>query len=425
MKRIFIVLALCAAWSLVAAGAATALTYTCSTVVRRDQPDPLSALFKNRYDSPAINSQGDVVFVGYPKGGSRRLYLYPSAGGAAVAAAKDGAAPGGGTFQRFRTVSINDAAEIAFHARLAAGEGVFVGPASNLAKAAVTGDASPGGGVFEVFPAQSRVNPAGDVAFAARVANGPSGVFRYAASTATVATVALAGDGALDGRLLCELLDVGLGPSGAVAVRALTKSNCADTIEPELVGVYLDTGSGFAKIALEGDTAPSPAENYAHFIGAPDVNASDKVLFRAHTTGVGGGTAIFLHDPAAPMTTELVATGDAAPVTGGSLKMVAPAGVSDVDRAVVGGRMSGGLAKTGIFVFDAAGADEKVVATNDPAPADVFGPNSIYLKINPGNRKNNEGIGADRSGTWVAYTAKVKDTLGALTKSGVFRCQGS
>jgi hypothetical protein len=125
------------------------------------------------------------------------------------------------------------------------------------------------------------------------------------------------------------------------------------------------------------------------------------------------------------MTAELVATGDAAPVTGGSLKMVAPAGVSDSDRAVVGGRMSGGLAKTGIFVFDVAGNDDKVVATSDPAPTDVFGPNSIYLKINPGNRKNNEGIGADRSGAWVAYTAKVKDTFGALTKTGVFRCQGS
>jgi len=425
MNKTLVVAALFVAWSLLAVKSATALTFACSTVVRRDQPDPLNAIFKNRYDSAAINGQGDVAFVGYPKGASRRLYLYPGAGSPIVVAAEDGGAPGGGAFQRFRAVSINDAAEIAFHARLATGEGVFAGPAGSLSKAAVTGDSSPAGGVFEAFPAQSRVNAAGDIAFTARVAGGTNGLFLHDASTATVATVALAGDSALDGRTLCEFLDVGLGASGAVAVRVLTKADCADAIEPELVGVYLDTGAGFAKVALEGDAAPSALENYAHFIGAPDVNVSNKVLFRAHTAGVGGGTAIFLHDPAGSTTGELVATGDAAPVTSGSLKMVAPAGVSDSDRAVVGGRMSGGNAKTGIFVFDTAGSDEKVVATSDPAPTDVFGPNSIYLKINPGNRKNNEGIGSDRSGTWVAYTAKIKDTLGALTKTAVLRCQGS
>lgn len=428
MKRTLVLAALLgAAGSLLVASAATALTFTCSTVVRRDQPDPTGAVFKNRYDSPAINAQGDVAFAGYPKGAPRRVYVYPQAGSPILVAEKNGAAPGGGAFQRFRTVSINDAGEVAFHARLARGEGVFVGPPDNLAKAAMTGDPSPGtgGGVFEKFPAQSRVNAAGDVAFTARVAGGSNGVFRYDAATGTVVTVALAGVSVVGGGQLCEFLDVGLGASGAIAVRALTRTDCASALDSELMGLYLDRGTGFAKIARDGDNAPSPLTTFARFIGTPDVNVSDKVLFRSRTVGVGAATALFIHDPVASTTAEVVETGDAAPGTGGSLRMIAPAGLGDSDRAVAGGRMRGGVARTGIFLFEVGGGGEKVVATSDKAPTDVFGPNSIYLKINPGNRKNNEGIGADSSGTWVAYTAKVKDTLGKLNKTGVFRCHGS
>jgi len=154
------------------------------------------------------------------------------------------------------------------------------------------------------------------------------------------------------------------------------------------------------------------------------VNATDKVLFRARTVGVAGLTGLFLHDPAGPSTVILAGTGSAAPATGGSLKTIAPAGVTDGDRVGLGARISSGLAKTGIFVYDAVPANEKVVASNDLAPTDAFGPSSTYLKINPGNRKNNEGIGIDRSGAWVAYTAKVKSTTGTPTASAVLRCQG-
>jgi len=99
--------------------------------------------------------------------------------------------------------------------------------------------------------------------------------------------------------------------------------------------------------------------------------------------------------------------------------------LSDDDRVVFGARIAGGLARTGIFVFDANSNNEKVVTSNDDPPTDDFGPNSSYLKINPGNRKSNEGIGVDHSGTRIAYTAKVKDTLGTPTASGVFLCTGS
>lgn len=424
MQRTLVVTILAVAWFLAEVNGAGALTFTCSTVARRGQLDPSGAVLKDRYDSPAINGQGDVAFVGYAAGAPRRLYLYPSVGAASVVAQPGDAAPGGGSFKRFRTVSINDAAEVGFHAKLAAGEGVFVGSADGVTKAAATGDASPPGGAFDVFPAVSRVNGAGDVAFTARVGGGPSGVFLYDASATSVLTVALVNDAALDGRQLCEFLDVGLGASGAVAVRAITKVDCTSVVEAEVTGVYLKVGPSFDRVVLEGDPTPTLATTYAQFIGAPDLNAADKVLFRARTVGVAGGTGLFLHDPSGPTTLELAATGDAAPTTSGSLKTIAPAGVTDGDRVAFGARISSGLAKTGIFLFDANPSNEKVVASNDDVPTDAFGPNSLYLKINPGNRKNNEGIGVSRSGTWVAYTARVKDTLGTPTASGVLRCEG-
>lgn len=407
---------------LFAASAASALTFTCSTVARRGQLDPANAAFKNRFDSPAVNGGGDVAFVAYASGAPRRLYFYPAAGAASVVAQQGGLAPGGAAFKHFKTVSVNDAGDIAFHATLGGGSGVFVGPSGGLAKAAATGDGSPAGGGFDKFPAVSRVNGLGDVAFAATVVGGPSGVFLYDASLTTVSTVGLVDDLALDGRRLCEYVDVGLGATGAVAVRANTKVDCANAGEAELVGIYEKTGLSFARVALEGDPSPSPSTTYAQFIGAPDVNATDKVMFRARTVGVAGGTGIFLHDPVGPTTALLVTTGAFAPTSGGSIKTLAPAGVTDGDRVAIGARTRGGAAKTGIYLFD--GTDEKVVDSSDDAPTDAFGPNSFYAKINPGNRKNNEGIGVDRSGTWVSYTAKVKDTLGTPNKSGVFRCEG-
>ena len=425
MRKTLIMLALAGAWLLVEVPVLHALTFTCSTVARRGAGDPLGAVLKNRYDSPAINGLGDVAFVGYPAAAPRRLYLYPAAGTPSVVAQQGGAAPGGSAFKKFRAVSIDDAGDVAFQATLSAGEGVFSGPPGSLAKAAMTGDASPAGGAFKAFPSVSRVNTVGEVAFSARVDGGPSGVFVYAASAAAVATVALVDDATVDGRRLCDILDVGLGASGAVAVRAATKVDCASVAESDLRGVYVTTPGGLARVALEGDPAPTAGTTFTRFIGPPDVNAAGKVLFRAGTGGVASGEGLFLHDPTGATTLRLAGTGDAAPATTGSLKTIAPAGVTDDDRVAFGARIANGLAKIGIFLFDASATNEKVVASNDDPPTDAFGPNSSYLKINPGNRKTNEGIGADRSGTRIAYTAKVKDTLGTPTASGVFRCAGS
>ena len=69
----------------VAASSANALTWTCEAITRKDLLDPAGSPFggkfgKKRHGGPAINSSGDVVFFATPKGGPRRLYLYPKVG---------------------------------------------------------------------------------------------------------------------------------------------------------------------------------------------------------------------------------------------------------------------------------------------------------------------------------------------------------
>ena len=296
------------------AATAQALTFTCTTVARKGNLDPSGEELGTRYDSPGINNQGDVVFFAHAKRAPRRLYLYPNAGAPSIVAEAGGAAPGGSAYKTFREPSINDAGDLAFQARLAVGEGVFVKPsASPVAKVATTTDAAPGGGVFETFPAVSRVNAGGDVAFIGRVSGGADGVFVYDGGTLTVSAAGHVGDLTLEGREICEVFEVGLGATGTVVIHAATKLLCADAMEAELRGIYRSIGPIFSKVVEAGDATPIGGTIYDNFIGAPDVNAGDKVMYRARTSGVVGVIGIFLTDPVGPTTTTLAATGNFPP----------------------------------------------------------------------------------------------------------------
>ena len=71
----------------------------------------------------------------------------------------------------------------------------------------------------------------------------------------------------------------------------------------------------------------------------------------------------------------------------------------------------------GIFLYD--GVDEAVVTRLSPVPVGIFLPGSIYQKIF-------EEIGVSRSGTWVTYSALVKQPPGSGgAKIGLFRCEGT
>ncbi len=405
-----------------AASSADALTWTCEAITRKGLMDPAGSVVsgkfgKKRHGGPAINSAGDVVFFATPKGGPRRLYLYPKVGAPSIVAEQGGAAPGGGTFSRFQQPSINDAGDLAFFGDLASGEGVFIDPAAGpMIAAALTGQAAPSGGVFDTFEGVSRINAAGDVAFLAFVAGGPSGVFVYDAGTMTISASALVGDVALDGREICSFVApaVGLGAT-QTAFQVVTKLACANVLETELVGVYRDTGLGIDRVALEGDASPVGGTTFDTFLGDPDLNASDQVLFRATIVGTVQSTGLFLFDAGGPTTISVARTGDATPV-GGSLRAITEPSLTDGSRAGFRANLANDPDHEGIFLYD--GVDEAVVTRISIVPTGIYLPGSIYKKIY-------EEIGVSRAGNWVTYSASVKQPPGSGgSKVGLFRCEG-
>ncbi len=425
-KRIGVV-ALLALLGLGSAGSSLALTFSCETVVLDREADPVLAVFGKRFESVRINLAGDVVFIAHPKAGPRRLYLYPGAGAASVLASAGTNAPGGSVFKRFRAPSINDAADVGFISDLEKGEGAYVRDGGGgIVKAARDGDAAPGGGVFDQFRSASRINAGADLAFVAELDTGSTGVFLYDRTTTLVSAVARAGDVTGDGRQFCDFFEAGLGAGGAVAFEAIVKPVCANALDPETRGLWEANGLGFVAIAEEGGTAPGGAV-YENFLDAPDVNATDKVIFRAETSS---GVAIFVFDPAGPSTIKLVAAGDATPdlnplTDDGTLRTVAFGSLTDGDRAAIGVRIKGGeglVPRTAIFEY--GGTPDRVVLDTDSPPA-PFGSGSSYNKIGPGARRAQEEIGNDRSGTQVVFPATVTSGSQPRGRAGVFRCTGS
>jgi hypothetical protein len=393
---------------------AHALTFTCSTIVRRGTPDPMAGAFKSTFDEPRINGSGDVVFVSKPQGPPKRLYLYPGSGSPSVIATAGDAAPGGSQFSKFTDTSINDAGDLAFLGDLVTGEGIFVKPsAGSLAAAVRTTDAVPGGGFFSVFPMVSDISASGDVAFLATVEGGASGAYLFSGAVSKIAVV---GDSSGDGRQFCSFSSVDLGDSGNAVLHATTQVDCNDLTEIPRDGVYVQNGASFVSVAQIGDATPIGGSTYASFLGIPEINASDLVGFRARTAGTVNVTGLFNFDQTGPTTTLLTATGDSVPGSTGFLKTIAFSHLTDGGRQAFRGRINSGSARFGIFIV--GGTPDAVVLNTSPVPTDSFGAGSSYRTIE-------EDFGVDRSGTRLTFSAKVHDTVVPKSKIGLFRCSGS
>src|SRR5262245_53237337 len=177
-----------------------AADFTCSTVVRSGQNDPTGPFpFKKKFIDLDINQSGDVLFQGRASGLQPRLYLYPLVGSPSVVVTVGDTAPNGDLYQKFakagvRALSLNDAGDLAFWAKVGGGEGVFVRQnASSIEIAAVSTGVSPGGGNFATFPALSLLDSSPVAAFVGTVVSGPDGVFRYDAGTNSLTSVVLEG----------------------------------------------------------------------------------------------------------------------------------------------------------------------------------------------------------------------------------------
>jgi hypothetical protein len=400
--------------------------WTCETIGNTGSLDPLGAEFGARFEEPAINGSGDVVFHAKAKGIGRRLYLAPGGGAPSVLATQGEAAPGGGSYTRFGSsasgnapLSINDAGDVGFFGDLDVGEAVFVKPSGlPIEAAAHENDPVPGGGIVDRFHAVSRVNAAGNVAFFAKVAGAANGIFLYDPTSDALSKQVAEGAPATDGRSICTIFrGLGLTDGDEVVFHAGTKLDCLNGAEPSKAGIYRTAGASIERVALVDDATPLAGTTYGKFFGSPEVNSGDDVLLRARTKGAHNVNGLFLY--AGGATTLAVERLDTAPVSGGTLRGIAtPGGVTDSGRVLFRSSMAGGTSSQGVFFF--GGVDEYVVLKGDAVPLNLppFGPGSIYRKLNP-------DTGASRSGEHVTFSARVRDTTTPRSSAGVFRCQGS
>lgn len=392
-----------------------AAQFTCSTVARSGQNDPGGFTFVKRFTDLDINQGGDVVFLARASGVQPRLYLYPGVGAPSVVVTAGDVAPNALLYQKFakaglRALSINDAGDIAFWAKLGGGEGVFVRESGgSIEIAAASTNVSPGGGTFATFPSVSRLDSSPVAAFVATVQGGPDGIFQYDAGTNTLTAVVLEGDPTGTGREFCSFQAVGLG-GGAVAFQALTQVDCTSLVEVPVSGLFLDEAGLITPIAAVGDASPIAGATYSGFLRRPDVNASHQVAYQAQVTGTLNVRANFHFDPPATQT-KIAAGGDTAP-SGGSLTRQAPQVLTDAGDTyqLWGTKLT--TAKQGIFLYDASPAS--AVLSTDAPPTDQFAPGSSYKKLLEPR--------APRDGSRLAFIGKVRDPVPPPSKVAVLRC---
>ncbi|HEY3395217.1 MAG TPA: choice-of-anchor tandem repeat NxxGxxAF-containing protein [Lacipirellulaceae bacterium] len=156
-----------------------ALAATVRTVALEGQQAPglSSGVRFDSFSPPVINAAGQTAFESNLTGdviiGATDLALWSEGSGSLALVARQWrqapGAPTGVNFHDFDTPVLNAAGQIAFHAWLASGRGVWSGSANNLRVVAQSGDQPPGvsdGRVFGSF-GDVRLNSEGEIAFRA------------------------------------------------------------------------------------------------------------------------------------------------------------------------------------------------------------------------------------------------------------------
>jgi hypothetical protein len=393
----------------------------CETVARRGQTDPLGRPFTNAFTGgvTAANS-GTIAFTGRATGGKTALYLYPDGGAASVVAERGQAAPSGQLYGEITSPSLNDSGSLGFHAQLTGGgEGIFfqhVGnPVTTVIKAT---DPSPGGGVVDHLPAMSRTTFIGQIAYVATVTGGPDGVFVFTdplwGPPPFAPTLALENGTAPDGRKYCGFESVGAEDDTYAWIADTDATSCAaPTGAGQGLYVFDFFGNYHKTVARLGDPTPIGGTTYTQFLGAPEVNGGDDIVFRARFTGVLEGVGTFYWTAATSTVSVVDQFGDSLPGTGGQVQQIQQAQLAGGSKTFVRQGIRGGTAKEGVFVYGAS--PQPVWLSSDPVPTDAYGPAAKYTHL--------VSMGAaPEQGLKVGLVAKVKDDSHPSSKTGVFRC---
>jgi hypothetical protein len=242
------------------------------------------------FDSPSINNAGQVVFAAdVSLSGRSGIFLY-SDGKIAAVVQEDDPAPGGGRFDFVDLASLNDDGRVAFFGEVTGGggqSGIFLWSGGDLSVIARHRDPAPGGGTFVLSTAQSifapSLNAAGQVAFAAGLSTGSTGVFLFA--DGNLSQIARPGDLAPGGGTFTFADSASLNNSGQVTFPAGLSSGG--------IGAFVFSEGSLSAAARPGDSAPGGGSfTFADF---PQLNALGQLAFYGGLST--GGNGAFLATP--------------------------------------------------------------------------------------------------------------------------------
>jgi hypothetical protein len=253
-----------------------------ASVARAGEGTPLGGTFGTGVQAPTIDDSGRVIFGLDVSGGSATGGVFSWPGGSTQAlAARNGAAPSGGTYNSFSGYNAAGADRFTFSAVLAgsSASGVYRGQGSSVVeRVAVTGDAAPGGGTY-AGSAVSGINGAGHVAF--NFAS--TGIF-YDNGTVTDALARIGGATPLGGTF-ATLSGASISDGGVVAFGATITGGSAAS------GAFIHAGGVVQTLASVGQAAPGLAGLTFAAVGTPKLNANGLAVVRVQLAGAGVTTA--------------------------------------------------------------------------------------------------------------------------------------
>ena len=237
---------------------------------------------------PVVTADGSVVAAASLNGGSVEAVLRsasPEYKNPERLATTNGptadASPAGGTYAGLESGPAVDAAGgVAFRVRVAGGyssEAIIYRPGTGPAQGVFVGEGSPTDGFFAGAPFSTpRLNDRGDVVFRGYVANGPSSVGLFKASTTGLEALVRSGDPSPLGNspFVDFPGDPSLNAGGTVAFTA--------TVLDKGRGIFLIDRNGPSPLVRSGDPAPGPGGAVFNSFGSsPSLSDAGDVAFRA------------------------------------------------------------------------------------------------------------------------------------------------
>ncbi len=416
------------------------------TIALSGDPSPVAGFDYHRFANPVVSDAGDgsLAFHGITKeasagGRGRGIFKESVAAGGSTVALNGATSPDGFVYRNLgRTTSnsirpsTNASGEVVWVALLSGGHGgIYRDAAGTVTVVNVLGDDVIGvTGLLDVFGRPRIVDGTADIFFRATISGATivggvevdEGLFRCSGGnrncstgTGTVTALVLKNDPVPDrpGREFCEFLGLEASTFG-IAFFAVTKNDCADTLELETLGTFRrELASGTIEtLALEGEPTETGGTQYASFSEDenPAINNGGTVAFGAKTDQ--GIKVLFICDPvtcpAAPATAAVL---QGTPDPAGNIYE----GFREPDLSDAGvlafraqSRGADGEKKNGMYVKPLAGSIETIALKGDPVPGQ---PDTEFADF--------RRPAMTSSGT-VAFWARVKRSVSPSRVDGVF-----